>query len=336
MNAPSVPDMTRTVTTRATGAAGAAPTTGPTDADRRTGIALMLTSSAANQTGAALGARAFDAIGPVGVVAVRQFITAAILVPLVRPRFRLRRDQWWPVIGLVVVFSVMNLSLYAAVERIGLGLAVTLEFLGPLTVAIAGSRRAVDACGALIAGVGVLLLTRPGGSADLTGVGLGLLAASAWGAYILLNRTCGRRLPGLQGTAVASVFTAAVWIPVAAVWFLTPPSDGSGTGTGGRVRRPVLGGALCRGHARTTTHPGDRLRHLHQREPGVGGTGWLAVPQPVPRRDRRGGHRPDRGEQRGDLGPAPLISLPSGSPQIHHTPCCVRPLKTAQLVMYPG
>lgn len=215
--------MTRTVTTRATGAAGAAPTTGPTDADRRTGIALMLTSSAANQTGAALGARAFDAIGPVGVVAVRQFITAAILVPLVRLRFRLRRDQWWPVIGLVVVFSVMNLSLYAAVERIGLGLAVTLEFLGPLTVAIAGSRRAVDACGALIAGVGVLLLTRPGGSADLTGVGLGLLAASAWGAYILLNRTCGRRLPGLQGTAVASVFTAAVWIPVAAVWFLTHP-----------------------------------------------------------------------------------------------------------------
>ena len=216
--------MTRTVTTRATGpGGGSAPTTGPTDADRRTGIALMLTSSAANQTGAALGARAFDAIGPVGVVAVRQFITAAILVPLVRPRFRLRRDQWWPVIGLVVVFSVMNLSLYAAVERIGLGLAVTLEFLGPLTVAIAGSRRAVDACGALIAGVGVLLLTRPGGSADLTGVGFGLLAASAWGAYLLLNRTCGQRLPGLQGTAVASVFTAAVWIPVAAVWFLTHP-----------------------------------------------------------------------------------------------------------------
>jgi len=215
--------MTRTVTTRATGEAGAAPTIGPTDADRHTGIALMLTSSAANQTGAALGARAFDAIGPVGVVAVRQFITAAILIPLVKPRFRLRRDQWWPVIGLVVVFSVMNLSLYAAVERIGLGLAVTLEFLGPLTVAIAGSRRAVDACGALIAGVGVLLLTRPGGSADLTGVGFGLLAASAWGAYILLNRTCGRRLPGLQGTAVASVFTAAVWIPVAAVWFLTHP-----------------------------------------------------------------------------------------------------------------
>lgn len=105
-----------------------------------------------------------------------------------------------------VVFSVMNLSLYAAVERIGLGLAVTLEFLGPLTVAIAGSRRAVDACGALIAGMGVLLLTRPGGSADLTGVGFRLLAASAWGAYILLNHTCGRCLPGMQGTAEILLF----------------------------------------------------------------------------------------------------------------------------------
>jgi inner membrane transporter RhtA len=191
--------------------------------DRRTGIALMLTSSASNQTGAALGARAFDAIGPVGVVAVRQFITAAILVPLVRPRFRLRRDQWWPVIGLVVVFSAMNLSLYAAVERIGLGLAVTLEFLGPLTVAVAGSRRAVDGCGAVVAALGVLLLTRPGGSADAAGIAFGLLAATAWGAYILLNRTCGQRLPGLQGTAVASVCTATVWIPVAAVWFLNHP-----------------------------------------------------------------------------------------------------------------
>lgn len=197
--------------------------TGPTDAGRRTGVALMLTSAAANQTGAALGAKAFDTIGPVGVVAVRQFVTAAVLVPLVRPRFRLRRDQWWPVIGLVVVFSAMNLSLYAAVERIGLGLAVTLEFLGPLTVAVAGSRRAVDALGALTAGAGVLLLTRPGGSADAAGIAFGLLAAVAWGSYILLNRTCGRRLPGLQGTAVASVCTAVVWVPVAVVWFLHHP-----------------------------------------------------------------------------------------------------------------
>src|SRR5262245_20844496 len=99
---------------------------------RAAGIALMLASSASNQTGAALGALAFPIIGPVGVVAVRQFVTAIVLAPLVRPKFHgLRKDQWLPILGLVVVFSVMNLCLYAAIDRIGLGLAVTLEFLGP-------------------------------------------------------------------------------------------------------------------------------------------------------------------------------------------------------------
>lgn len=185
-----------------------------------TGIATMLASSAANQTGAALGAMAFPAIGPVGVVVVRQLVTAAVLTPIVRPRFRgLRADQWRPILGLVLVFSVMNLSLYAAIDRIGLGLAVTLEFLGPLTVAIAGSRRALDIACAVLAAVGVVVLTDPGPTTDVVGVALALLAATAWGSYILLNRTLGRRLPGLQGTAVASVVTAAAWTPVAALWF---------------------------------------------------------------------------------------------------------------------
>ena len=107
----------------------------------------MLVSSASKQTGAALGASAF----PVGVVAVRQLVTAVVLIPIVRPTIRsVRKDQWPPILGLVVVFSVMNLSLYAAIERIGLGPAVTPEFLGPLTVAVAGSRRVLDiACAVL-------------------------------------------------------------------------------------------------------------------------------------------------------------------------------------------
>lgn len=189
---------------------------------RGVGIALMLTSSASNQTGAALGAMAFPAIGPVGVVAVRQLVTALVLTPIVRPRLRgLRGDQWMPVLGLVAVFSVMNLSLYAAIDRIGLGPAVTLEFLGPLTVAIAGSRRALDITCAILAGVGVVTLTNPGPTADITGIILGLLAAAAWGSYILLNRTLGQRLPGLHGTAVASLVTAAAWTPIAVVWFVS-------------------------------------------------------------------------------------------------------------------
>ncbi|TVT10038.1 EamA family transporter [Amycolatopsis bartoniae] len=180
----------------------------------------MLASSVSNQAGAALGAMAFPAIGPVGVVAVRQFVTALVLTPIVRPRLRgLRGDQWRPILGLVLVFSVMNLSLYTAVERIGLGLAVTLEFLGPLTVAIASSRRALDIACAVLAGAGVVVLTDPGPTSDVVGIALALLAALAWGSYVLLNRTLGQRLPGLQGTAVAGLVTSAAWAPIAVVWF---------------------------------------------------------------------------------------------------------------------
>jgi len=182
----------------------------------------MLTSSASNQAGAAMGAMAFPTIGPVGVVAVRQIVAALILIPTVRPKFRgLRKDQWLPILGLVVVLSVMNLSLYEAIERIGLGLAVTLEFLGPLTVAVASSRRALDIACAVLAGVGVVVLTNPGSTTDIVGVTLALLAATAWGLYILLNRTIGQRVPGLQGTALASTVTAVAWTPIAIAWFTT-------------------------------------------------------------------------------------------------------------------
>lgn len=189
---------------------------------RAEGLGLMLTSASSNQVGAALGVSAFPVIGPVGVVAIRQLVTAAVLVTTVRPRLRgLRRGQWLPIIGLAVVFGVMNLSLYAAIERIGLGLAVTLEFLGPLTVAIAGSRRRLDVLCAVLAGVGVVVLTDPGPTTDVLGVGLALVAAVAWGSYVLLNRTLGRRLPGLHGTATASLLSAIAWTPIAVAWFAT-------------------------------------------------------------------------------------------------------------------
>lgn len=192
---------------------------------------MMLASSISNQAGAALGATAFPVIGTVGVVAIRQLVTAIVLTPIVRPSLRgLRKDQWQPILGLVVVFSVMNLSLYMAIDRIGLALAVTLEFLGPLTVAIASSRRPLDRGCAVLAAAGVVVLTNPGPSADLLGIGLALLAATAWGAYVLLNRTLGQRLPGLQGTATASLLTAMAWTPIAAAWFVhhTPTTPAIG------------------------------------------------------------------------------------------------------------
>jgi inner membrane transporter RhtA len=111
----------------------------------------------------------------------------------------------------------MNLTLYIAVDRIGLGLAVTLEFLGPLAVALGTSRSRVDVLCALLAGVGVVALVAPGPTTDYLGVGLALVAAGCWASYILLNRLLGARLPGLQGPAVATAISTALYLPVLVV-----------------------------------------------------------------------------------------------------------------------
>lgn len=175
----------------------------------------MLFSAGSNQTGAALGAHAFGVIGPVGVVAVRQLVAACVLLPLARPAMRrMTWAQWWPCLVLAVVFATMNLSLYTAIDRVGLGLAVTLEFLGPLTVALLGSRGLRDVIVAVVAAGGVYVLVMPGGPTDLIGVGLSLLAAACWGCYIVTNRVAGQRLPGLQAPAVASLLTALGYLPV--------------------------------------------------------------------------------------------------------------------------
>jgi inner membrane transporter RhtA len=180
------------------------------------GLATLTASAASNQLGAAVGAHAFAAIGPVGVVAVRQFVAAAVLLPLARPNpRRFTWAQWWPTIALGLVFAVMNLSLYTAVERIGLGLAVTLEVLGPLAIALLGSRTRWDVLFVVIAVAGVYVLVLPGPSSDYLGVGLGLLAAACWAAYILLNRVMGARLPGLQAPAAATSVSALLYVPVA-------------------------------------------------------------------------------------------------------------------------
>ena len=192
--------------------------------DRANGYTLMTTSAAANQIGASLGAMAFPVIGPVGVVSIRQVFAALFLPPIARPRFwRFTRSQWLPILGLALALSVMNLTLYASIDRIGLGLAVTLEFLGPLGVAVAGSRRLIDLLCALLAGAGVVVLTNPGPSTDVLGVTVGLIAACAWAAYILLNRTLGQRLPGIEGTATASMVAACAWIPIGVWWFSAHP-----------------------------------------------------------------------------------------------------------------
>ncbi|MFE7271909.1 DMT family transporter [Streptomyces sp. NPDC057623] len=202
-------------------------------------MGTMIGSGLSTQTGAAIGSLGFPVLGPEGVVAVRQYVAALVLLAVGRPSPRsFTWRQWWPVILLALVFGTMNLSLYSAIDRVGLGLAVTLEFLGPLTIALATSRRRVDVCCAVIAAAGVVTLMRPRPSADYLGMALGLLAAVCWASYILLNHTVGRRIPGAQGAAAASCLSAAMFLPVGVVVALRHPP------TAGAVACAVAAGVL--------------------------------------------------------------------------------------------
>jgi len=201
------------------------------EARRRLGVATLLGSALSNQLGAAVGSFAFPLIGPVGVVTARQFVAAAVLLPLVRPRvWRFSRHQWWPVLLLAVVFGTMNLALYSSIERVGLGLAVTLEFLGPLGVALFSSRSKGGIISGIAAAVGVVAITHPEPSTDYLGVGLGLLAACSWAAYILLNRTVGRRIPGVEGIAASAGVSATLFLPVGIALFINYPPSGFAIG----------------------------------------------------------------------------------------------------------
>jgi inner membrane transporter RhtA len=207
---------------------------------RLAGTALMTGSAASNQIGAATAALAFPVLGPAGVVAVRQWVAAAVLLVTVRPKVAsFTGQQWRPVLALAVIFGIMNLSLYMAIDAIGLGLAMTLEFLGPLSIALLASRRVRDLACALIAAAAVVVLARPQPSTDYAGIGLALLAAVCWACYIQVNRVVGARLPGSQGPATAACLSALLYVPVG-VWVLA-----SHQVTAAAIGRAATAGILC-------------------------------------------------------------------------------------------
>jgi inner membrane transporter RhtA len=231
--------MTTTMTHRQDPAATRAPATA-VPPGRLAGIALMTGSAAATQLGAATAALAFPVLGPAGVVAVRQWVAGAVLLGSVRPRFAsFTWPQWRAVLALAVIFATMNLSLYAAIDTIGLGLAVTLEFLGPLSVALLASRRLTDLGPALVAAAGVVVLARPQPTTDYAGIGLALLAAACWAGYILVNRVVGARVPGAQGPAAAACLSALLYVPVG-IWALA-----SHPVTVAALGRAATAGVLC-------------------------------------------------------------------------------------------
>ncbi|WP_353816326.1 EamA family transporter [Agromyces sp. SYSU T00266] len=191
------------------------------NADGIGGATAVVGGATSVQVGAAIGATIFPLVGPAGVVALRQLVAAVALLAVARPR---RRDLTWttlrPAVLLGGVLVVMNVTLYAAVERIGLGPAVTIEFLGPLALALLGSRRRMDVVAAILAAAGVVLLTGTVPGIDPLGIAFALTAGAAWAAYILLSQRAGRSLPGVQGTAIASTVAAILTSPLLVIALL--------------------------------------------------------------------------------------------------------------------
>ncbi|MCC6269945.1 MAG: EamA family transporter [Microbacteriaceae bacterium] len=189
-----------------------------TQRDKTIGATTQLASQASINFGSSIAGLLIPIVGSVVVVAVRQLVTALVLVPIIRPRIRGRTlRSLWPVIALGIIVAGMNLSFYEAVGRVGLGIAVTIEFLGPLAIALFTSRRWLDVACALGAGVGVYLLAGTEGQLDVLGIILALVAGACWAAYILVARTVAHRFAGLDGLSLASVVALALILPWALV-----------------------------------------------------------------------------------------------------------------------
>ena len=167
---------------------------------------LVIIGIGSVQLGAGIAKNLFDDAAPTTLVLLRLATSAVILLALARPQLSGRTARDWQVaVAFGVTLGTMNWAIYESFARIPLGIAVTIEFLGPLTLAVVGSRRPRDLVWALLAAVGVALLGLGDGDLTWAGVGFALLAAVAWAAYILLSASTGRRWPGLDGLTVASV-----------------------------------------------------------------------------------------------------------------------------------
>jgi len=192
-----------------------APTAGAEDRARSAAL-LVLASIVSVQCGSALATSLFDEVGTAGAVFLRAAFGALALVALTRGAPLRTRE--WPhrdVLLLAVAVACVNLFFYAALERLPLGVAVTLEFVGPLGVAIAGSRRPRDVIWVVLAAAGIVLLSDVGGGGvDALGVLLALTAGFFWGAYIVLSDRVGALAPGVGGATMAAVLSAVMVAPL--------------------------------------------------------------------------------------------------------------------------
>ena len=179
-------------------------------------IWLVLAGIASVQFGAALAKHLFDRIEPTAMVWLRLVTSAVVLVAIARPTLRGRsRDDWLTMVAFGVSLGTMNWAIYQSFARIPLGLAVTIEFAGPLVLAVVMSRRTRDLVWVGLAALGVGLLGFERTDLDPVGIGFALLAGACWAAYILLSVRTGRRWAGLDGLAMASVVASVLLAPLA-------------------------------------------------------------------------------------------------------------------------
>lgn len=172
---------------------------------------MVLASITSVQVGSALSKGLFSTAHPITVSFLRLASGALMLLIFARPRLRGRtRSDWLALLGFATALITMNISIYFAFEQIPVGVGVTIEFLGPLAVAVAGSRRARDLVWALLAATGVALLGLQPGSLTWLGVGFALLAGAAWAGYILTSQRLGRTWRPADAVALSCLAGAAV------------------------------------------------------------------------------------------------------------------------------
>jgi inner membrane transporter RhtA len=206
--------------------------------DRVPPVGLVLGAVTSVQIGSAVATTLFDRLGASGTAFLRVGLAALALLAVWRPRFR---DHTRADLRTACLFGLtlagMNLSFYEAIDRIPLGIAVTFEFCGPLGVAIAGSRRALDGFWVALAAAGILLFAQPwgAGGVDAGGAGYALLAGGFWAAYIVLNARAGRAFSDGSGLAIAMGVAGAVLIPAGLIGGGSELLDPGALAVGGAV-----------------------------------------------------------------------------------------------------
>lgn len=178
---------------------------------------LVLLAIVSVQLGAGFAKDLFHILPPSAMVFLRIAAGALIITAVARPRLRgMTRRDWAVVVGFGATLAIMNLTFYEALARLPMGIAVAIEFLGPLGVAVAASRRRLDLLWVLLAGGGVVLLAPWGQSSSVSwaGIGFALVAGACWAAYILLSAAAGQRFSGATGLSLAMAVSAVVVAPV--------------------------------------------------------------------------------------------------------------------------